>query len=508
MSNQTNAIGLAVSVFALTCFMAAPAHADDDAQVAKDAMWQLMVQHELQQCQNTPDTDYCKQLASLADKYKSLGAVKTVEQSKKLTNDQLSAQAKGAVADIDKTYSQYIADVRAHPPATLSASKDNASAADGHGPSQGSAGTGISFLGQGDSNVSLQTATDTKNASLTWTLNPSAGHLTALSFTAQTPIDADKGFTNLGTLDGLAKSTAIGVQANFAWPLSQMHFGGINAFADPQANSGSRAFQDACEHLYKTFLAAPHDASLDKPDSDFQKINFGGFCYAEKLKSYVDSDKTLPQDVRKALDDSLDDLRFVSAPSPSPLFVLSLNGKVGHDVHSFYDGANLNPGSKTTTPTQLGAAGTYVFSGGHTSLSLSYNYQDSFTDGVKGKMQVLCPPTGSPVLKCVNGFIGAPTATQKDLFTTDLRFIAPGSFPIKFGIDPTFTYDARSGVYGGQLPLYFLTDANHALTGGVRADWTSDEHHVIFGLFVSSAFCIILGKDSCGAASKKDDAGN
>ncbi|MGH6644045.1 MAG: hypothetical protein ACREE0_01440 [Phenylobacterium sp.] len=70
-------------------------------------------------------------------------------------------------------------------------------------------------------------------------------------------------------------------------------------------------------------------------------------------------------------------------------------------------------------------------------------------------------------------------------------------------MNPTATYDAQSGEYGFQLPVYVLNSKTKGLTAGVRYDWTSEKHKSVVGIFVTSAFCVLPGYDGC--TSSGDD---
>jgi len=152
----------------------------------------------------------------------------------------------------------------------------------------------------------------------------------------------------------------------------------------------------------------------------------------------------------------------------------------------------------------VGLSATRVFHHGDMSATLSYAYQRVYKDGGDdGQAQVLCKPGGTPFISCINGFIGHPVRGEQHLFTADYRYISPDTLlSIPVGIDPTFTYDAASGEYGFQLPVYVIPNKAKGLTGGLRYDWTSDKHHSVVGVFVTSAFCVLPGYDGCPTGDK------
>jgi len=154
---------------------------------------------------------------------------------------------------------------------------------------------------------------------------------------------------------------------------------------------------------------------------------------------------------------------------------------------------------------RVSAAATYVFRGGAHSATLGYKFQRSYKDGGEdGVAKVICNPVGTPNLACVDGFIGRPLREKQHLFSADYRYIAAkGPFGVPIGFNPTVTYDAQSGEYGFQAPVYLVADKAKYLTGGIRYSWTSEEHESVFGIFVTSAFCVLPNFTGCTSKDEK-----
>jgi hypothetical protein len=392
------------------------------------------------------------------------------------------AQTAVAVRETMATYRAGIAQI----PETPVAASDFAS---GHG--SGPVGQSIPPKG-GHATVDLAATSDTKTASIALNIDLSpttSDAVKSLSITAQTPFGQGQDYQNLATLDGLTKATSIGLQYTL---LTIRSTSNATMITTPR-------YQDTCQALVRELVAADPTVKINP---DWLEPNG---CNARGVLTLVQANGNLG-DQKTALIEALDTLRQTGIPTIDSLWLLSANGKVGYEQHSFFDGATLAKDTRDRTPFQLGVAGTYVFKGGVNSLTLSYNYQRAYKDGAPGgQTQTLCPPTGSPVLKCVSGYINAPVETEKDLIGLDYRYISPpGAFPIPIGVNPAFTYDARSGVYGVQVPIYIVVNKAKSLTGGVRYDWTSDKHQSIVGVFVASAFCVLPGFSGCAAPSGSD----
>lgn len=184
-------------------------------------------------------------------------------------------------------------------------------------------------------------------------------------------------------------------------------------------------------------------------------------------------------------------------------FVFSINAKYGAEKHVYYSSIDLAKSTVTKHPFQAGAALEFLIKDSASSTSdriqynssfgISYNYQESFTDGGEvGQTQILCPSVTSGFSKCVSGFIDAPDKDHKDLFTFDYKMVGKS-----FAIDPAITYDAHSHEYGIQIPIYLLPNSSKFFTGGIRYDWNSEKHESVVGVFVSSPLCIIPGNTKC-----------
>jgi hypothetical protein len=480
LRNRTiTTLGVALT---LALWQARPGVADPVAP--QDPFWTTPQGQTLSQifqdCINDSTPEYCGPLKPVVDQIKRRLAVPSTRAS--------TVSANAVAAHVQAFQAGLASDSR----------RDTALFANGQSP--GPAGPTTPPNG-GGANVSLAATSDTKTASFSLNLDLAKkgqltdGYSNSLSITAQTPVGQGQDYQNLATLDGLTKSTSIGFQYNYLHVASHTNDQAIN----------QPYYQATCAALLR-------ELQTDDPNA---KINpdwtqpFG--CHAGDVGDFVEADSNLSAGKKDPLAAALHSLDLKDIPTITSVWMVSLNGKVGYEAHTYYDGMTLAKSMVDRTPAQLGVSGTYVFDQGNWSGTLSYNYQKAYEDGgASGKMQTLCPTKGNPVLKCINGYIGAPTEKDKDLLSLEARYISPpGKFPIPFGIDPTVTYDAHSGVYGVEVPIYVVANASKSLTGGIRYDWTSDKHQSVVGVFVASAFCILPGYKGCpsGSSSTQSDKG-
>jgi hypothetical protein len=65
---------------------------------------------------------------------------------------------------------------------------------------------------------------------------------------------------------------------------------------------------------------------------------------------------------------------------------------------------------------------------------------------------------------------------------------------LNFAVAPQVTYDVLDDVVGIDVPVYFLSNSEHGLTGGVRFGYRSDrDDHFSVGVFIGAAFNILGG---------------
>jgi hypothetical protein len=467
--DKTTLPRLAAVLAAFASFAATPVRAQTSTPLSPD---DRVLLNAIGACRTDPTPDYCAPFRGLLEHVqKAEAAVPEAETTSRL---------KVIAAETSETRATAVSDT-----------------ASGLGPGP----TGQIVAPDRGAMMSLSATSDTKTASIALDVDlPEAeagpvikdGTVTSgkntLTITAQTPVGQDADYQNVATLDGLTKATTIGLALN--------HF--EIKWRSQASVINTEDYQRRCIEIANEFLAA--DPSQKKTlKSTFEPHG----CNAGNLLAFVTSDDNLSASRKAAFTDTIEALRVSGAPKIESMRLFSVNGKVGYESHDYYDGTTLAKQSDNKKPWQIGVAATQVFGGGRMSATVSYNHQLTYEDGGDdGQKQILCPPSGSPNLVCINGYVGAPTLTKKDLITLDYRYLTakgPLGFPV--GINPTATYDAASGVYGFQLPIYLVVDPKKALTGGLRYNWTSDEHKSVVGIFVTSAFCVLPNYSGCNAKS-------
>lgn len=126
-----------------------------------------------------------------------------------------------------------------------------------------------------------------------------------------------------------------------------------------------------------------------------------------------------------------------------------------------------------------------------TALTLSASYQRGYE---AAEEQRICPPgVTDPSADCIDGRAAAPARDENLLLSAGLRhqFMRDGRL-LNLAVAPLVTYDAIDDVFGVDVPIYMMPDADSGLTGGVRFGYRSDrENEFSVGLFVGVAFNIL-----------------
>jgi len=315
----------------------------------------------------------------------------------------------------------------------------------------------------------------------------------------------------VSTLDGLTQSTNIGLQ------FSHVHFSivgeGETDVNDPVVRANCRDIIVeivAAEHLLagkveklKAVTVLPSEnASCDRPIIDAALTDVkADIAQFDATHSLDDDDigsaavKLRDQAEKEETTKYLASLKTAQGTLGLG-WIASLNARYGYAQHTFYDSKSLLKEQPNYYPFQVGGNITilppvtwarFIPTTGTFSINLGANFQKTIMDSMNSTQQVECKATTAPIIKCVNGYIGPPTVQDKYLLSFDIRYVDK-LFKLPFGIDPGVTYDARSGQYAFQFPVYLFENSSKSLAGGIRYDWTNVKHESVVGLFVSSAF--------------------
>lgn len=314
--------------------------------------------------------------------------------------------------------------------------------------------------------VQISTLSDSSNATLKltsggnrWskreTSDPHTAVADVLTLAVSSPVAKGGAPTSLGTLDGLASGATVQLQ------YSQYRVGGFK-------------------------WAMPDKARIDEicanAKTSYRKKY--GQAYTEACSTgFVRSNDSADADEYRGV--------FFTDKKPRALMAFGVSGKVGYETHTYYDAATLDKSSSNTSPVSAGAYYTLISPRRRWAVTGEAQYQRIYKDATA---QIVCPSPGTtPTTKCINGSIGGPTTTTKQLLSAELRGTLLDGLSI-FGItslafDPLVTYDIRSQAYGFDVPVYVF-GGSAGLTGGVRADWDSDKRSWACGIFISKAFSV------------------
>lgn len=159
--------------------------------------------------------------------------------------------------------------------------------------------------------------------------------------------------------------------------------------------------------------------------------------------------------------------------------------KVGHAQFDYFDPTTLAAQSDRRSPWSVAGFVAYAPADGTTVFTFSGEHQQAYSAAATASA---CLP--APSTTCVNGPIGAPKSTPKDLVSFDARkdlgWVA---------FSATVTYDFRSEVTGVDVPIYLFRKDGDSLNSGVRFSWRDDTGDVTVGLFVGKTLSFLNFSD-------------
>jgi hypothetical protein len=122
----------------------------------------------------------------------------------------------------------------------------------------------------------------------------------------------------------------------------------------------------------------------------------------------------------------------------------------------------------------------------------SFTGSIDYTEGKKdAKAGVICPLGAGMALKCLSGALGPPKKEERLNLALEYRqmFVLPQDWLLKgVGVAAQVAHDIKNDRTVLDLPIYLVPDAKQNFTGGIRLGWNSEDHDVVAGVFVSSAF--------------------
>ena len=213
-------------------------------------------------------------------------------------------------------------------------------------------------------------------------------------------------------------------------------------------------------------------------------------CKAKPGAKAEDCDKAPKGDqfVRDNLDDAQAQAYLAIAFPPLNAFAYGFETHVGYLKSEFIDLANFRKLDETHTPWGAKIFYSYLPPLRGVSWTGALEYQDAYEDQ---KSKVVCPPSTLVAATCLQGSVGAPDHLDKLLISLERRSLLyrnEDALISSVGIAAQATYDAIDGNYGFDLPIYFILNDKGALIGGIRVGWTSKDHDIVGGVFVSAPF--------------------
>jgi hypothetical protein len=161
----------------------------------------------------------------------------------------------------------------------------------------------------------------------------------------------------------------------------------------------------------------------------------------------------------------------------APTWQWGLSASVGRKSFKFVDPNTLADGTESHQGSSVGAS-LGVFSSAVYFTRLSFDYATSYQ---AGKKATICKPVGTAGSRCGDAVVGAPTKKTQQLVQLEVRdFFGRGNY----AVSPRVTYEVKDKVWSVELPVYMRTVG--AFNGGISAGWDSEQHEVLFSVFVGA----------------------
>jgi hypothetical protein len=267
--------------------------------------------------------------------------------------------------------------------------------------------------------------------------------------TISTPVTKTDASTTVPSLDGLTNAYSV-----------QFQYSRFKTFVTSETPERRSARSKICADMR---LAAAYAAINEKDKAATATLP----CTSASVEKY------LGMTTREAYDKA----------SPGPVAGGTVWGgalKVGYENFSYVDSMTAGKNITSKDPWAISAFTSWNPIDAMFLFTAKAEYQAVYKAAAVAS---LCTAAaGSSSKPCSVGAIGAPTASQKELLSVELR----RAFS-KMTVALTPVYDFKSKVYGLQLPVYFIPDKSSGiLSGGIEVGWQGDTHKLSLGAFASA----------------------
>lgn len=380
------------------------------------------------------------------------------EQSARADRD-IQAQAEVETRQVAAQRSESVAPERDFP-----SSKAAIAAAPGPvGRALQAAGSNFELLAAGDSaKISIRLTQDLAETHLGGTAEGLAT-TKRVSFVLSAPTNKKDPRSDVFTSDGFP--TDFEARLGFNWYRRTLR----NPILYEPAKQAIVAAREACKARAEKFGDAKvKEAALKECDATttggaFVRQAYGGQLGVDKEREY---------------------LRLIFPPGG---IAYGIEARAGYKQHDFVDLSALKMEDDTLTPWGVRAYYGYL-PRPLQSFTASVDYAEGKKDAKSG---VLCPPGAGVAVTCLSGALGPPKKEERLIAAFEYRelFPLPQTWLLKgVGVAAQVSHDLKNDRTVLDLPIYLVPDAKQNFLGGVRLGWNSEDHDIVAGVFVSSAF--------------------
>jgi hypothetical protein len=167
-----------------------------------------------------------------------------------------------------------------------------------------------------------------------------------------------------------------------------------------------------------------------------------------------------------------------------------LSASIGYEEFDYKDAATFEELDTTKTPYSAGIFAGVAPDDRAIYYGAGYQYKVTYQDADE---QILCMPSMMGAnIECFEDSFSEPERNVDSVLYALARLQSSFSLgkgePIPVGVEFRVGYDIEDEVTGVSLPVYFYTDSESSLRGGIKTEWQEDEDEVELSLFIASSF--------------------
>lgn len=175
-----------------------------------------------------------------------------------------------------------------------------------------------------------------------------------------------------------------------------------------------------------------------------------------------------------------------TAIDPGNVLIFSASYKRANDKFEFLDPATLAPQSPEQRTSRTITLGIGRLTRGNLLLAANYKHEKAYSAG--GLPAEICKPLTAGALQCESAILGGPLEATTEFIQLEARRFVLSNL----AVNPRFTRARGSnGAWSADLPIYFISNGDGGLTGGVNIGWKKGQSGPSITVFVGEVLKLI-----------------